>query len=196
MQEKGFKKIEVKNNICINVFGYENGLVFPIYISDQKFENSMDLLLLNDNDDKSHFDRFMFHKTKNKNKKVLQKFCRSCLQCFSSENVLTKHIEDCLSINGKQSVKLEKETTEFENYSKQTPVPFKIHADFACNLKGVESYEGPCTKKYQDHVPCSFTCNVVCIDDRFTKPIGAYSGENAAYKFLKQFLRSRSTAKK
>ena len=62
MQEKGFKKIEVKNNICINVFGYENGLVFPIYISDQKFENSMDLLLLNDNDDKSHFDRFMFHK--------------------------------------------------------------------------------------------------------------------------------------
>ena len=26
-------KIEVKNNICINVFGYENRLVFPIYIS-------------------------------------------------------------------------------------------------------------------------------------------------------------------
>ena len=31
------KKIEVQNNICINVFGYENELVFPIYISDQKF---------------------------------------------------------------------------------------------------------------------------------------------------------------
>ena len=28
MQEKDFNKIEVKNNICINVFGYENGLVF------------------------------------------------------------------------------------------------------------------------------------------------------------------------
>ena len=82
----------MKNTKCINVFGYENGLVFPIYISDQKFENLIDLPLLIDND-KSHyvyikdFDRFMFHKTKNKNKKW---FCRSCLQCFSSESVLIK----------------------------------------------------------------------------------------------------------
>ena len=74
------------NNICINVFGYEKRLIFPIYISDQKFKDSMDLLLLIDND-KSHyvyikdFNRFMFHKTKNKNKKW---FCKSCLQCFSS----------------------------------------------------------------------------------------------------------------
>ena len=74
MQEKDFNKVEVKNNIYINLFGYEDKLVFPIYVSDQKFKDSMDLLLLND-DDKSHyvyikdFDRFMFHKTKNKNKK-------------------------------------------------------------------------------------------------------------------------------
>ena len=56
------------------MFGYENRLVFPIYISDQKFNDSMDLLLLTDND-KSHcvyikdFNRFMFHKTKKKQKK-------------------------------------------------------------------------------------------------------------------------------
>ena len=56
------------------MFGYENELVFPIYFSDQKFEDSIDLLLLI-NDDKSHyvyikdFDRF--HKTKNKNKRVI-----------------------------------------------------------------------------------------------------------------------------
>ena len=66
------------------MFGYENGLVFPIFVSDQKFEDSMDLLLLID-DDKSHyayikgFDRFMFHKIKNKNKKW---FCSSCLHCL------------------------------------------------------------------------------------------------------------------
>ena len=28
VQEKDFNKIEVKSNICINVFGYEKGLVF------------------------------------------------------------------------------------------------------------------------------------------------------------------------
>ena len=92
----------------------------------------MDMLLLID-DDKSHyvyikdFDRFIFHKTKNKNKKW---FCKSCLQCFSSENVLIKHKEDCFSINGKQSIKREKGTIEFKNYSKQIPVPLKIYADF------------------------------------------------------------------
>ena len=54
MQERGFSKTEVKINICINVFGYEGELVFPIYVSNQKLEDSMDLLLL-DNDDKSHY---------------------------------------------------------------------------------------------------------------------------------------------
>ena len=50
MQEKDFNKFEVKKNICINVFGYENKLVFPIYVPDQKFEGSMNLLLLIDDD--------------------------------------------------------------------------------------------------------------------------------------------------
>ena len=44
-----------------------------------------------------------FTKQKNKNKKW---FCKNCLQCFSSENLLIKHKEDCLSINGQQSVNL------------------------------------------------------------------------------------------
>ena len=52
-----------------------------------------------------------FTKQKYKNKKW---FCRSCLQCFSSESVLIKHKENCLSINGKQSVKLEKRIIEFK----------------------------------------------------------------------------------
>ena len=77
------------------MYCYENKLVFPIYISDQKFENSMDLLLVS-YENKSHyvyiknFDRFMFRKTKNQSKKY---FCRSSLQCFNSENVLTEQKE-------------------------------------------------------------------------------------------------------
>ena len=56
--------------------------------------------------------------------------------------MLIKHKENCLRINGKQSVKLEKRIIEFENYFKQIPVPFKYYADFECNLRGVESDEG------------------------------------------------------
>ena len=69
MQENDLNKIEVQDNICINVFGYENQLVYPVFISKQKIEDSRELLLLID-DDKSHylyikdFNTFMFHKTK------------------------------------------------------------------------------------------------------------------------------------
>ena len=88
----------------------------------------MDLLLVIDGD-KLHymyikdFDRFMFNKTKNKNKKY---FCKNCLQCFSSKNVLIKHKEVCLSINGAKSVKLGEITIELKHYFKQIPVPFKM----------------------------------------------------------------------
>ena len=37
--KKNFGKIEKKNNICINVFFYENKLTFPVYVSHQKFNN-------------------------------------------------------------------------------------------------------------------------------------------------------------
>ena len=76
----------------------------------------MDLLLIS-NEFKSHhvntknFDRFMFRKTKNKGKKY---FGKNCLQCFSSEKILIDHKEDCLIINGKQSVKLEKGFISFK----------------------------------------------------------------------------------
>ena len=84
VQEKDFNKIEVKSTLCINVFGYENGLVSRIYVSNQNFEDSMDLLLLVGND-KSHyvyikyFDRFMCHKTKQKQKKCFVRVAYSVL---------------------------------------------------------------------------------------------------------------------
>ena len=151
-KKKDFNKIKVQNNICINVFDYENDLVFPIFVSKQKFEDSMDSLLLYE-DDKSHyvyikdFNTLMFHKTKNKNKKW---FCKSCLQCFNNEKVMIKQKEDCLSINGTQYVDVEEGIIKFENYSQQLPVLLKIYVDFECNLQDTEIYEGSCTKKYHD----------------------------------------------
>ena len=67
-----------------------------------------------------------------------------------------------MSINSKQSVKLEKGMTKFENYFKQMRVPFKIYANFECNLRGAECCEGSYTKKHQDHIPCSFLWNCLC----------------------------------
>ena len=87
----------------------------------------------------------MFQKTKSKNKKY---FCKSCLQCFSSKNVVTEHKKVCLSINCAQSIRLEKGTIELKNYFQQLPVPFKIYADFEYNLESVGSYKGSYSKEY------------------------------------------------
>ena len=76
-------------------------------MSNQNFDDSMDLLLISHNFVSHYvyikdFNRFIFNKTKHKDKKY---FCKSCLQHFSSESVLNEHKEDCLIINGKQNVK-------------------------------------------------------------------------------------------
>ena len=39
VSEKDFGKIEKENNICMNVICYENNLVYPVDISDEKIEN-------------------------------------------------------------------------------------------------------------------------------------------------------------
>ena len=87
---------------------------------------------------------------------------------------------------------------EFKNYFKQIPVPFKscIYADFECNLKSVESYESSYSKKYKDHIPCSFAYKLVCVDDNFSKPIVVCRGKNVAFKFIKAILRGYEYWKK
>ena len=106
VSKKDYCKISVMNRININVFCYGDKVVFPIYLSDQSFNDTLDLLLTS-----NHyvyikdFNRLMFSKTKCKNKKW---FCKNCLQYFSSKKVLLEHGRDCLLINGKQNVKLEK----------------------------------------------------------------------------------------
>ena len=83
VSKKDYCKIELQNKICINVFCYENKTVYPLYLSSQKFDDSMDLLLIS-NEFKSHyvyikhFNRLMFNKSKSN-------LCKSCLQCLSSE---------------------------------------------------------------------------------------------------------------
>ena len=70
-QKTFIAKLKQKRKFLLIFFCYENKLTFPIHITDQKLENSMDLLLTPD-ENKSHqvyikdFDRFMFQKIKMK----------------------------------------------------------------------------------------------------------------------------------
>ena len=184
------------NKININTFSFEDKIIYPIYLSDQSFNDVLDLLLIN-----NHyilikdFNRLMFNKTKSKNKKW---FCKSCLQCFSSKKILNEHGKDCLLINGGQRIKLEKGFIEFNNFNKMIPCPFKIYADFECILKNVDIGINDCfsyTSKYQDHIPCSFAYKLVCIDDKFSKDVVLYRGKNAVFKFIQSIFNEYSYCK-
>ena len=109
---------------------------------------------------------------------------------------MTEHKKVCLSINGAQSVRLEKGAIEIKSYFKQIPLPFKIYADFECNLKDVESYERFYSIKYQYHVPCSFAYKLFCVGCKFTKPIVVFRGENAAYELIEAILKKYQYCKK
>ena len=54
VSKKDYSKIGQKNNICINIFCYENDLVYPAHVSDEKFKNCMDLLLITDKNESHH----------------------------------------------------------------------------------------------------------------------------------------------
>ena len=198
--QKQYNKIETQNSISINIFGYENKQPYPIYISKETFEDKMNLLLITKDENKHYvlikdFNSFM---SKHKERKH---FCMYCLQCFSSEIILSNHIKNCLTINGKQAINMPKEgenMLKFNNFYKQFPVPFVIYADFEAITKKVQEQneethrdekEGSYTKAYQTHEDCGCGYKVVCCcDDKYSKPVKRYRGENAVYKFMENML--------
>ena len=195
---KQYNKVEKQNNIRINVFGYEEKQAYPIYISKEKFKDHMELLLITENENKHHvlikdFNKFMYQQTKHKERKH---FCMHCLQCLTSERILNDHEKNCIQINGTQAVKMptkDNSILKFNNYHKQQPTPFVIYADIEALLQKVERGQPDSnesyTERFQRHVDCGSAYKVVCCyDDKYSKDICIYRGENAVYKFLEQML--------
>ena len=83
VSKKDYSKIEMLTKICINN-QIKNLMVYGFIINIKNFVSHYVYI--------KDLNSFMFNKTKNKNKKC---FCRNCLQCFSSEEILIEHIEDC-----------------------------------------------------------------------------------------------------
>ena len=44
------------------------------------------------------------------------------------------------------------------------------------------------TNKYQKHVACSYSYKLVCVDDKFIKPVKTYLGDNAVYNFISSMI--------
>ena len=72
----------------------------------------------------------------------------SCLQNFTTKEILNSHRQWCLLINETQAVKFETGIIKFKNYHKQIPIALKIYADTECLLKRINIEEGRYKKLY------------------------------------------------
>ena len=198
MKTRDYELIENRFILNVKVFCYENK-VYPLYIS-KKYNTQVLNVLLIISEEKSHnifiknFDRLMYSKTKpNIQHKTF--FFITCLQNFTTKEVLSNHKKQCLLINGCQAVNYESGTIKFTNYEKQIPIPFKIYADTECFLKRTNSYEGEYTIKYQEHYPNLTGAKLVSIDDRFTSPTIMFKGKKCVNEFIKWVINQNKRIK-
>ena len=78
VQIKDVGKIEKQNSVNINIFGYESETLYPIRVSEEKYDDHMELLYITKGQEKNHcvliqnFNRLMFNFTKYKG---IKHFC-------------------------------------------------------------------------------------------------------------------------
>ena len=221
VQIKDIPKIEKQNQIRVNVFGHNKAEFYPVYISEEQFEGRPLTLLLITNkpgdktvsiesiddhvdeiQEQAHhyvlitdFNRMMYNITKHKAKTY---FCMRCLQNFTTQEILNEHSSDCAQINGVQAVQMPdpdkgEHLLKFDQWHKQVPIPFAIHADFEAITKKIKqedkSDSESFTEAYQRHIACGYGYKLTCFyDNNLSKPVECYRGKDAVKEFIKQMF--------
>ena len=172
------KRFEKQNPYSINVFGWREGNVYPLRISEHTNEESINLILLSNNENQHYcwikrMSALVASQTnKHKGKKYV---CKYCCNSFPTEKSLQKHIEYCSRQKAVRVKMPEKGTMlSFENHYKKMRVPFVVYADFEAFTEGIPicspSDSSSYTKQYQKHKPCSFSYYIKCFNDELFPP--------------------------
>ncbi|KAK3801763.1 hypothetical protein RRG08_043778 [Elysia crispata] len=185
-------KVERQNDLAINVFGWDKGVIVH-HISKQPEDIPRINLLLIEKAGKFHYtwvknlNRLLYDQNKHREQKH---FCERCLHGYKREDLLEAHRPECKGI-GQTAVRVEmpqEGKLTFQNHHKQLPAPYVIYADFEALTTKVEGPELDPTKsntqKTQHHEACSY-CYVVVRCDGKTEAPAQYRGPNAAEHFLR-----------
>lgn len=204
MKISQLNKFERQNsNVSINVIGYEDDELFPVYISKEKKENHVNLLLIS-NHERQHY---CYIKNLSRLLNGLSRHhgisfhCTYCLHGFTRRDLLDKHEPICGRYKP-QKIYLPKDENRylsFTDVSKQLKVPFVIYADFESIIvktdnpkpDGDYSY----THKTQHHQPCGFSYCVVSSVQEYCKEPIVYRGEDAIDVFLQYILEEEKEIK-
>ena len=127
MKVKDFPKFEKLNNLNVNVFELTKTVLTPIHINMNYDQPQIDMLLF-----ENHYCLITkLHCLLNKDSHM-KWVCRRCLTAFSSEDILSQHI-DCCQIQQPTNITFSwKDHLKFEDYHMKVPVPIRVYADFEC----------------------------------------------------------------
>ena len=193
MKLSQISKFEKQNNISINVFGFEESVVFPLHITAFRFPSHVNLLLISQGD-KQHYCLIkdlskLLGKYQSSDGHHLF-FCNYCLKGFTTEELLKKHSPDC-ELHSPQKIEMprdEDKWLKFKNHQHQLTVPVVIYADFESLLYKVEGCESDPNKSsttpIQKHLPSGFGYKLICVNEKYSKPTVVYRGKDAVPKFL------------
>ena len=157
-----------KHSIGISVFGYENKVKYPIYISKKCCEEKNCYLLLIGEEGKRHYfllnisiqSCMIIHYIVKENIFVV------IVYNFSVQEKLECHIND---YNDKKG-----EYVRFKNYEGKIKSPYMIYADLESTLlpegSGKQNSEEPYRNKCQKHISCSYGYKLVCVYHKFSQP--------------------------
>ena len=197
-------KVERQNNLAINEFGWDKGVIVH-RLSKQPEEEARINLLLIEKAGKFHYtwikdlNRLLNDQSKHRERK---NFCECCLHGYSREDLLEAHRPECKGIS-QTAVRVEmpeegKNKFTFQNHHKKLPAPYVIHADFEALTTKIEGPELDPTKsntqRTQHHEACSYCYVKVRCDGQTEAPV-EYRGPGAAEHFLRALLEEERVIK-
>jgi hypothetical protein len=124
-------RFEKNNDICVNIIGYEKD-VYPLYISKQRRDKEVDLLLISDGEKKhccwiKNFNKLLSLQTEKSHNSI--HYCKRCLVGYRPVQSLNKHQVYC-SQHDAQKIDLPEPGSmlSFKNYNRSMRVPFIVYA--------------------------------------------------------------------
>ena len=198
-------KFERQNQISVNIFGCEDKDIFPMHVTQiRETRHHVNLMYIREGE-QSHYNclirdlnAFLARTTKHRERTY---FCPYCLQGFTRNDLLDKHVEMC-SRYDPQCVEFPdtgNDLLRFSDFRKQLKAPFVLICDFEAYVQPMDSCENDpnssSTTQTAYFKPCGFGYQVVCIDDKYTKPPVIYRGDGVTKTFLEYLLQETEEIK-
>ena len=194
-------KVELQNNLGINVFGYsESAGIHPLYITQDNDKSPINLLLITkvkDGKTNSHctwiknFNRLCSAENKHNGETF---FCLRCISPHWTQETLEKHLVYCKGVDAPPCHAVFPEmkedgsppTIKFEKTQHMMKAPYVIYADTESIIHPVANPSTDSnTTQTSEHIPCSFAYTVVRSDGRVMSE-KLYRGEDAIDVFFEK----------